>query len=85
MHDELSETVEHGGVTIIGPVNLAATVARHASEMYARNLYNLLEPALQEGQLQIDWDDEVFAGTVLTRDGDVLHEATRTALEGVQS
>ncbi len=79
------ETVKHGGVTIIGPENLAATVARHASEMYARNLYNLLEPALKEGQLQIDWDDEVFAGTVLTRDGDVLHETTRTALEGVQS
>ncbi len=79
------ETVEHGGVTIIGPENLAATVARHASEMYARNLYNLLEPALKEGQLQIDWDDEVFAGTVLTRDGDVVHEATRTVLEGVQS
>lgn len=82
---QAGKTVQHDGVTIIGPVDLAATVARNASEMYARNLYNLLEPALKEGQLQIDWDDEVFAGTVLTRDGDVLHEATRAALEGVQS
>jgi NAD(P) transhydrogenase subunit alpha len=79
------ETVEHGGVTIIGPLNLPATVARNASEMYARNLYNLLAPALVDGQLQIDWDDEVFAGTVLTRDGQVQHEPTRTALQGGQS
>jgi NAD(P) transhydrogenase subunit alpha len=79
------ETVQHEGVTIIGPTDLPATVARHASEMYARNLYNLLEPALKEGQLAIDWEDEVFAGTVLTRDGQVQHEPTRTALEGGQS
>ena len=72
-------------MTIIGPTDLPATVARHASEMYARNLYNLLEPALKEGQLAIDWEDEVFAGTVLTRDGQVQHEPTRTALEGGQS
>ncbi len=76
-----NETVQHGGVTIIGPVNLAATVARHASEMYARNLYNLLQPALKAGELAIDWDDEVFAGTVLTRDGEVLHGPTRALLE----
>lgn len=79
---QAGETIQHGGVTIIGPVDLPATVARHASEMYSRNLYNLMEPALKEGQLQIDWEDEVFAGTVLTRDGEVQHEATRSALEG---
>lgn len=81
---QAGETIQHGGVTIIGPVDLPATVARHASEMYARNLYNLLEPAVKEGQLQIDWEDEVFAGTVLTRDGKIQHEATRAALEGGQ-
>jgi len=75
------ETVQHGGVRIIGPVNLAATVARHASEMYARNLYNLLQPALRDGELAIDWEDEVFAGTVLTRDGELLHAPTRALLE----
>jgi NAD(P) transhydrogenase subunit alpha len=78
------ETVHHGGVTIMGPVNLPATVARHASEMYARNLYNLLQPALTDGELRIDWDDEVFAGSVLTRDGEVQHEPTRAALQGGQ-
>lgn len=75
------ETVEHQGVTIIGAVNLAATVARDASEMYARNLYNFLQPAIKaDGELAIDWQDEVFAGAVLTHDGTIRHEPTRKAL-----
>ena len=74
------ETVVHRGVTIIGPVNLAATVPRHASEMYARNLFNFLSPALnKEGDLAIDWNDEVFAGAVLTHAGTIRHEPTRKA------
>ncbi len=74
------ETVVHRGVTIIGPVNLAATVPRHASEMYARNLFNFLSPALtREGELAIDWNDEVFAGAVLTHAGTIRHEPTRKA------
>ncbi len=74
------ETVVHRGVTIIGPVNLAATVPRHASEMYARNLFNFLSPALtKEGELAIDWNDEVFAGAVLTHAGTIRHEPTRKA------
>jgi NAD(P) transhydrogenase subunit alpha len=63
------QTVVHAGVTIIGPLNLAATLPRHASEMYARNLFNFLEPALVSGELAIDWSDEVFAGAMLTKDG----------------
>jgi NAD(P) transhydrogenase subunit alpha len=75
------ETVMHQGVTIIGPVNLAASVPRHASEMYARNLFNFLSPAInKEGELAIDWNDEVFAGAVLTHDGTIRHEPTRKAL-----
>jgi len=74
------ETVVHRGVTILGPVNLAATVPRHASEMYARNLFNFLAPALtKEGELAIDWTDEVFAGAVLTHAGTIRHEPTRKA------
>lgn len=74
-------TIAHQGVTIIGAVNLAATVARDASEMYARNLYNFLVPAIgPAGELAIDWQDEVFAGAVLTHDGTIRHEPTRKAL-----
>jgi NAD(P) transhydrogenase subunit alpha len=79
------ETVLHGGVRIVGPVNLPATLAFHASEMYSRNLFNLLKPAIPKGELAIDWKDEVFAGAVLTHGGEIKHEATRRALEGVSS
>jgi H+-translocating NAD(P) transhydrogenase subunit alpha len=76
------ETVAHGGVKILGPVNLPASLPYHASEMYSRNLFNLLKPALAKGELAIDWNDEVFAGCVLTHDGQIKHEATRKTVEG---
>jgi NAD(P) transhydrogenase subunit alpha len=76
------ETVLHGAVKILGPVNLPATLPYHASEMYSRNLFNFLKPAVPKGELAIDWNDEVFAGAVLTHGGQIKHEATRTAVEG---
>lgn len=76
------ETVLHNGVRIVGPVNLSAQLAYHASEMYARNLYNFLKPAIdKDGQLAIDWNDEVFAQACLTHAGTIRHEATRKAVE----
>jgi len=76
------EQVVHGAVQILGPVNLPASLPYHASEMYARNLFNLLKPALPKGELAIDWNDEVFAGAVLTHDGQIKNEAARKAQEG---
>jgi H+-translocating NAD(P) transhydrogenase subunit alpha len=76
------EIVDHGGVTIVGPTNLAAELAYNASEMYARNLLNFLKPAIDEGELKIDWNDEVFAQSCLTHDGVIKHEPTRLALAG---
>ena len=76
------EVVDAGGVQVVGPVNLPASVGRHASEMYAKNLLNLLSPAVSEGKLAIDWEDEVFAGCVLTHDGQVRHGPTRERIEG---
>lgn len=75
------ETVDHQGVRIVGPVNLPAQLARHASEMYSRNLLNFLQSAIKDGELKIDWEDEVFASSVLTHDGEIRHEPTRAALE----
>jgi len=78
------EIVEHQHVKIVGPVNLAAELAYNASEMYARNLYNFLKPALVKGELVIDWNDEVFAQSCLTRGGVVRHEPTAKALEAAK-
>jgi NAD(P) transhydrogenase subunit alpha len=77
------ETVVVNRVKIVGPVNLAASLGRHASDMYARNLFNFIKPAIsEEGELTIDWEDEVFASSALTRDGEIKHEPTREAIEG---
>jgi H+-translocating NAD(P) transhydrogenase subunit alpha len=76
------EVFEHHGVQIIGAVNLAAELAYNASEMYARNLFNFLKPALAKGELAIDWNDEVFAQSCLTSGGQIKHAATAKALEG---
>jgi NAD(P) transhydrogenase subunit alpha len=75
------ETVDHNGVLVIGPLNLASQLAYNASEMYARNLLNFLKPALDKGELKIDWTDEVFAQSCLTHEGAIKHEPTRKALE----
>jgi H+-translocating NAD(P) transhydrogenase subunit alpha len=78
------ETIEHQQVKILGPVNLAAELAYNASEMYARNLYNFLKPALVKGELAIDWNDEVFAQSSLTSGGVVRHEPTARTLEATK-
>jgi NAD(P) transhydrogenase subunit alpha len=71
------ETVVVDGVRVTGPMNLPAQLPYHASEMYARNIYNFLKPAIdKDGALAIDWNDEVFAQSVLTHDGQVRHEPT---------
>ena len=75
------ETVEHNGVRVIGPINLPATVAYHASDMYARNLLNFIKPAFKDGALAIDWNDEVFAASCVTHDGTIRHEPTRKLVE----
>lgn len=58
------ETVESGGVTVAGPLNLASEGAQHASEMYARNVLNFMQLLLSDGDLVFDWDDELLAKTV---------------------
>ena len=78
---QAGQTVEHGGVRIIGPVNLSSTTAYHASEMYARNLLNFLSPAIAKGgDLAIDFEDEVFKGSVVTHAGTIKHEPTAKAV-----
>jgi len=82
------QTVVDHGVKIVGPVNLSSQLAFHASEMYSRNLYNFLKPALsrpaagQEATLAIDWQDEVYAQSCLTHAGAIKHEPTRKLVEG---
>jgi NAD(P) transhydrogenase subunit alpha len=61
------ETVVAGPVTIVGPLNLASTMPGHASQLYARNVAALLTHLAPGGELRLDWDDEITAGTCVTR------------------
>ena len=58
------ETIDAGGVVVSGPLNLASMGALHASEMYARNLYNFASLFLKDGAIDFDWGDELLAKTV---------------------
>lgn len=81
------EVVEVGGVKIVGTVNVPGTVPTHASELYAKNILNLLKPFVgEEGRLELDLEDEVIAGCLMTHDGQVRHAPTaQTLSEGVAS
>jgi len=73
------ETVDYQGrVTIHGPLNVPSELPVHASEMYAKNVFNLVSPFIQEdGGLELDFEDEVIAGCVLTHGGEVMAEQYR--------
>jgi NAD(P) transhydrogenase subunit alpha len=61
------EVFESGGVTIVGTLNLPSTMPTHASQLYARNVSALLEHLAPGGELELDWNDEITAGTCVTR------------------
>jgi NAD(P) transhydrogenase subunit alpha len=65
---EPGKVVERDGVTLIGLTNLAATMPLHASQLYARNVSALLLHLAPEGELALDWDDEITAGACVTRE-----------------
>jgi NAD(P) transhydrogenase subunit alpha len=76
------ETYEHGAVTIIGPLNMPSMGAIHASEMYAKNLFNFASLMIKDGALNLDWTDELIAKTCLTHAGEIKHEPTKKLVDG---
>jgi H+-translocating NAD(P) transhydrogenase subunit alpha len=76
------ETVTVGSVTIAAPLNVPSLLAEHASELYAKNLLNFLELIVKDGRLELNWDDDIVAGSVLTHAGVIKNEAARKAVEG---
>jgi H+-translocating NAD(P) transhydrogenase subunit alpha len=64
----MGEEVIHDGVAILGLTNLASSLPVHASQLYARNVQALLQHLAPEGELALDWDDEITAGTCVTRE-----------------
>jgi NAD(P) transhydrogenase subunit alpha len=73
------QVVEAHGVTIMGYTNLASRLAVDTSSLYARNLFNFVSLLVDKktGALNLNWDDEILKGAVLTRDGEIVHPAVK--------
>jgi len=76
------ETTQIGHVKIVAPLNVPSLLAEHASELYSKNLLNLLELIVKEGTISLDWDDEVIAKAALTHGGEIKNEAASKAVNG---
>ena len=82
---EAGKVIDVDGVRIDGTTNLPSTMPYHASQMYSRNIQSLLGLFItKEGKLNLDMNDDVIKGTVITKDGEVVHEATRKLVLGVE-
>jgi NAD(P) transhydrogenase subunit alpha len=74
------ETVVRHGVTVIGPLNLAASVPYHASQLYAKNVVSFLLGLVKDGALHVDLADEIVRETLVTDGREVVHPKVREAL-----
>ncbi len=79
---QAGKTINHQNITIHAPLNTPSQVPIHGSEMYAKNLFNLLQLMIKDSELVLDWQDEIIAGCTLTHAGEIKHAPTRTAIEG---
>ncbi|HEY2180957.1 MAG TPA: Re/Si-specific NAD(P)(+) transhydrogenase subunit alpha [Solirubrobacteraceae bacterium] len=77
------ETVVRHDVKIASPLNLPATMPEHSSQLFARNVLALLELLIDdEGELRLDFDDEIVAGACIVRDGEIVNPGAKAAVEG---
>ena len=79
---DVQVAVDGGHVTLVGLADAPSAIPTDASRLYAKNVANLLTLMVADGQLALDFDDEVIAGACLTHDGEVRHAPTAEALEG---
>ena len=77
------ETVELNGVRVLGPVNLASSIPVHASEMFSKNITTFLLPMIKSGSVQIDTTDEIIRETLVTQNGEVVHDRVRELLSAL--
>ena len=76
-----NETFVHNGVTIVGNSNLPASMPFDSSKLYGKNILNFLQLITsKDGQLNLNWDDDLVKGTCITHNGEVVHELVKTAM-----
>ncbi|MDB9312108.1 Re/Si-specific NAD(P)(+) transhydrogenase subunit alpha [Spirulina sp. CS-785/01] len=77
---EAGKDIQYQGVTVIGPINLPSSMPVHASQMYAKNISTLLKLLIQEGELNLNFEDEIIAGTCVTHNGELRNDRVKAAL-----
>jgi H+-translocating NAD(P) transhydrogenase subunit alpha len=66
------ETVNHNGVYVAGPLNLPSSLAYHASKLYSKNIFSLLNLLISDGKPKFNFDDEIIVNATITHDGDII-------------
>lgn len=79
---EAGKTVVQHRVTVYGPLNVPSTVSGHASELYARNLLNLITLMIKDGALNIDLEDQILRDSLITHGGEIMNAAIKDKLAG---
>lgn len=75
------QTIVSNGVTVVGRTDLLASMSSDASRMYSKNMTSFLGVLLKEGELALDFEDEIVKGTLITHDGKIVHDVTRMTIE----
>lgn len=76
------ETIIHNRVKVYGPINVPSTVSGHASELYAKNLLNLMTLMIIDGQIKIDLEDQILHDSLITHGGEIVSAAIKEKMEG---
>ncbi len=79
-YTEPGKDVVRNGVTIIGPINLPSSMPIHASQMYAKNISTLLQYMVKDGELQLNFEDEVIGSTCVTHAGEIRNQRVKDVL-----
>ncbi len=82
---QAGKDVVYNGVTIIGPINLPASMPVHASQMYAKNIASLVELMLDKGELKLNFADDIIDATCVTYSGEIRNSRVRDALESLKA
>ena len=77
---EADQTIECNGVTVLGPTDLTSQCARHASQMFSRNLVAFLDHLVVDGELDVRRDDEILSAMLVSHDGEIVHPGVLAAL-----
>lgn len=82
---ECGQEVDYRGIKILGPKNLPATLAIHASQLYAKNIQNLLGLMVKDGQLNLDFEDDIISSVCAVHGGEIRNERLKGAIEALNT